>query len=514
MPPSLQRRDTSVFDSFPWPDGPREISLFFVIALLDSYAGFTLDYIFVKFLEDTEHLSDFSTGWYFSVFGVAVLLFGFILAPWIDGLGVRQSLLLAAAVSSVGYLTLATVIHEAFFYTTLLLLIPIGQAVGTAARLIAVKRYTSDANRTFVFALYYVVVNIGSLLASVAVHLSKVNRHQLSSTGLPGGCNQFYREILLFSSLCELVMFPLAWTLREVKVGDADGKIYPFEPKAADVTGTFARIIGSPGYGRFLLLAGVFSLGVGATMRHLGSTFVIFYTRAFGSRAPYELIMAINPSILIFWTPLIGLYESRFHVSLYPAMLVGSLLSALCPLPLLIYPSMQASVVMFVIFTLGEGVWSPRLKEYSMVAPPEGHEAIYAAVDAAPKYVARFAAGGTSAILTTWLLPPDGQQRPRLLWLFILLGGLITPLVVFLLRSQLLSPKQAQPTFTPGHSQQMLLEGEGEEDPLGEGEEEEGECSPDRRKSHGGSLTAEGDGERMVERGVGSSPGVYGTGGT
>ena len=87
---------------------------------------------------------------------------------------------------------------------------------------------------------------------------------------------------------------------------------------------------------------------------------------------------------------------------------------------------------MVVLLSLGEAVWSPRVYDYTMSIAPEGREATFAALAAAPLFAAKVPVGLMSGYLIAKYMPEDGHQDGQMLWLIIGLTTLTSPVLITL----------------------------------------------------------------------------------
>ncbi len=80
---------------------------------------------------------------------------------------------------------------------------------------------------------------------------------------------------------------------------------------------------------------------------------------------------------------------------------VGSLITGVSVLFVVISASYVTLVLFVVVLAFGEALWSPRLYEYSATIAPEGREGTYMALATVPTFVATLFTGGMSGWLLT-----------------------------------------------------------------------------------------------------------------
>ena len=66
----------------------------------------------------------------------------------------------------------------------LLVVLPVGEAFGVPVMLVALRRYSNDANRRQAFSLFYVVMNVGTLLSTPLNVLATFVLHRTSPAPL------------------------------------------------------------------------------------------------------------------------------------------------------------------------------------------------------------------------------------------------------------------------------------------------------------------------------------------
>jgi len=330
---------------------PRELFLVFVLKLLSSYAYFSFSLILTTFLTDEFGFSDYAAGWAYGTYGVMSTFFGIVCGWFIDYLGVRLALLLGAIVGAISRLIITFTRSRHIAMLMLYTLLPFAECLGIPIMTIAIKRYTNSRNRTFAFSLFYSMMNVAALMAGPAVDISRNLfrdgvtwdlrflgiEHVLKLTGL---------RIVVFSSamataaICLVVLFGI----REVEV-DASGAVQTFEPNRSSPMAQTLAVLQEAAFWRLSLFTFLL-VGVRLVFRHLDATMPKYLVREFGPTAPYGLIYAINPFLIIFLVPFIGL--ATRGVRSFDMILYGSFVAAVSPFWICI-TSKYWTVVLFMI---------------------------------------------------------------------------------------------------------------------------------------------------------------------
>ncbi len=172
-------------------------------------------------------------------------------------------------------------------------------------------------------------------------------------------------------------------------------------------------------------------------MAHLESTLNVFLINT-GSAEHAALIQAINPVLLLFLAVPVPRLLRR--VDSYTCLVLGTSMSATAPLVtgLLLLtgqvPPLVAALVLCVLFSLGEAVWSPRFVAYGYSIAPEGSEALFGALAAIPSAAGRFAAGLVTVELVAGTCGAPDACDGSTLWLAIAFMSLVSPVGLTLTR--------------------------------------------------------------------------------
>ena len=86
--------------------------------------------------------------------------------------------------------------------------------------------------------------------------------------------------------------------------------------------------------------------------------------------------------------------------------------------------------VFFIIFTIGEAIWSPRLMQFTAEIAPPGREGTYVALSYLPYFAAKFIAAPMSGWLIATYTPDTTEHLTDHYMVWVWIGGtaIITPL--------------------------------------------------------------------------------------
>ncbi len=139
--------------------------------------------------------------------------------------------------------------------------------------------------------------------------------------------------------------------------------------------------------------------------------------------------------------PLVALLTRKVRV--VDMMIVGTLVSAGATFLLVPAPSLPLLVAYFLVFSLGEALWSSRFYEYVADLAPANKVGVYMGIAGIPWFLAKSVSGLYSGWMLDRFVPASGPQRPGTLWLVYGLTGLATPLGLVLARRWLLARRAA-----------------------------------------------------------------------
>lgn len=355
----------------------------------------------------------------------------------------------------------------------------IGEALGTPVLVAAVRRYSNTRQRSISFSIFYVMMNVGFLIAS---HLFDDVRQGLGEHGqltlpLLGLKLSTYRCLLLVSLGIELCLLPILYFLRPGVEATEDGvKVTPSQPRypgrdlwnslrltvrdsVNETVRLFAGLLRQQGFYRllaFLVLIGFLKL-IFMQMYYVFPTFGI---RELGDGAPVGRLWMINSILIIALVPFVGALTQRF--SAYRMVILGGIISAVSvfimalptawfgPLatgPLgswighgylgleqAVHPYYVMIALFVILLSVGEAFYSPRVYEYAAAIAPKGQEASYGALSYIPFLLAKLLIGTFSGMLLAKYCPEHGVRHSGTMWLMVALTASIAPVGLLLFR--------------------------------------------------------------------------------
>lgn len=341
---------------------PRELWIIFALKFAQSYSYFSFALVLTLFLSQEHGVSDAAAGWAYGAYGVMSTFFGLIGGWAIDYLGVRLSLVLGAVLGSTARFILAFSGSRRMAMLVLYTLLPMSDACGIPIMTIGVKRLTNSANRTYAFSFFYSMMNLAALTAGPLVDAARSlvgDGVSYSGTFLWWHDVDFQlsplRLVVFSGGLATLLMLTVVFMgIREVEVGE-DGEVREFMPNRETPMEQTLGVLKSEAFWRLSLFTFLL-VGVRLVFRHLDATMPKYMERTFGPSAPFGLVYSINPFLIIFLVPLVGLVTR--HVDSYTMILFGSFISGVSPFWMAIGASYWFMILFMFTLSVGEVRWA------------------------------------------------------------------------------------------------------------------------------------------------------------
>jgi MFS family permease len=451
---------------------PRELWIVLAAYILENIAyKLSSSQVLPGWLNIEMGMGDETKGVVIGVWSALVTLCTVLVGSFTDVVGIRRTFLIGFTICISARMVMMAADVKWLALMAGLLPLALGLALMTPVMAAAMKRYSTAAQRSVAFSLYYALMNLGFAIgARLFDHL----RHVLGENGgwlVPGLHIELgtYRVMILWSVVFTVPGLALTWFFLRagVEMTEAGVRVSPAEPKKTggeNPLAATARLFGElwrqPLFFRFLLFM---ALVVGVKMIFFYVDYVIpdFAKREISLDAPFgQLSSMLNSLLILVLAPLCGVLMQR--VSAYRAITIGSVISATsvfflavpaeCFKPLAdgwlgdlivhrwlnvagpVNP-LYISIFLFTVgLSIGEALWSPRLYEYAAAIAPKGREASYMAMTSLPYFFAKCGAGFLSGWLLANYCPETGARHPQTMWLIIGGMALVTPLGAILFR--------------------------------------------------------------------------------
>jgi proton-dependent oligopeptide transporter, POT family len=152
-----------------------------------------------------------------------------------------------------------------------------------------------------------------------------------------------------------------------------------------------------------------------------------------------ELILIADPLVVICFTMIFSLLTSKIRA--FTAITLGTLISSVAWLAVVLHPSVPMAVVALVVLAIGEITQQPRYYEYiSRLAPP-GQQGTYMGFAFLPIGIGSLVAGRFGGALLHHF--GEVQHRPTMIWWSVTAVGIATTVLLFVY-DRLLLPREAK----------------------------------------------------------------------
>jgi len=467
---------------------PRELWVIFAVHLVGYVSYQVMNMTFVLWLSYNFGCTDQeATSWVFYWSALMTLATVFV-GSFTDAIGVRKALLLSLYICVAARVVMTFVTVKWAALALGMLPVAIGEALGTPAMVAATRRFSTTAQRSISFSLFYAFMNVGFLIAVLLFDFVRQHvgdRHGQFVLPLVGIQLTSYRTLLLISLLAQCALFPLLYFgLREgVEATDEGVKIAPrpsrythekflkalrltLRDTARETFRIFGELWRQAGFYKFLGF-----LALAAFVRlifiHMNYTYPKFGIRELGDGSPVGTLYGINAFLIIFLVPLVGALSQK--VSAYKMVTIGSTI-ATASVFIMAMPSAwfqgiaDLSVVRWlachglglcgnvnpwyvmiflfvVVLSVGESFYSPRLYEYAAAIAPKGQEGSYMSLSYLPFFLAKLGVASLSGMLLAKYCPETGPRHSQMLWLIIALTTAICPVGLITLRRWIRVPE-------------------------------------------------------------------------
>lgn len=462
---------------------PRELYLLFFTKVTEYSAYGAMNLAFVLFLSSDVGMSDIVAGSYIGAWSMFVTIGVMIIGPVCDAIGIRRTLLVGTIILLVSrfFLPLSTNIVA----ISLLGFIPmaIGMAMLGPVLSVGVKRFTTKETAALGFGLFYTLMNVGWAIGAWLFDAIRgyFGEHVMVTAPIINWEFSTYQIIFVLGFIFTVPDLIAVLLMREgVELKD-DGTI-AIDPPAEKIEGGVFTVIGKvtksaaiktinifrevskeKAFWLFILMMAIL-IFVRFTFYHWHYTFPKYGIRVFGEGLKIGSIFGVlNPVMIVFLTPLVASLTRK--ISSYKLLLLGTAISSVsvfvaalpeeffAPLmgtwfselvlvrwleiPLELQRPLFLSVVLLVvIFTIGEAIWSPRLMQFMAEIAPRGKEGTYIALAALPFFLAKLFVGPLSGWLVGTYTPEGADSYPLhyMVWLWIGGMAIISPIGLFVFR--------------------------------------------------------------------------------
>lgn len=220
------------------PSTARQCQVFISSASLSLWAALTCKFLtsfaymlcaltLRNYLQDNWGFSDFNAGLIYGIWGIMTTVFGILLSPIVDRVGVRYSLLLGTLLLSFSRFGLAFTLSTKMMLFYLVFLLPAGGSLGVPVIMISMRRYAISAVGTISYGLIFIVQCLGFFCSGMLVDIFRtafphsfgqldINGTRIFNSTLPSQNRSVwlqmsaYRYIQLVSAIVNSTVFLIA----------------------------------------------------------------------------------------------------------------------------------------------------------------------------------------------------------------------------------------------------------------------------------------------------------------
>ena len=353
-------------------------------------------------IEQASTLTGFFGGlvWFLAVFGGTLA----------DRMGFRRALSVAYLILSCSYFLLGSLgaswmepIRQSLplvVIATFVLALPaLGIALVKPSVVGTTARASKENVRSIGYSIYYTLVNIGGFLGPLVA--SYVHQHMR------------VESVFRVAALSVFLMFigVLLFFTEPKKHDDIE------TATLAQAGRNFLTVLSNP---RFMLFLAIFT-GYWIVYWQEFITLPLYVHDYINPKTDTELLLITGPLMVILLTVVINLLTQK--IPSLTAVILGTLITSLGPIMLVLYPTVTGVVLTLGVIALGEITQSPRYYEYiSRLAPP-GQQGTYMGFAFLPLGVGSLIAGPIGGYLLHHF--GEEQHRPQVMW-WIVVGVGIT----------------------------------------------------------------------------------------
>ncbi|HEY6338373.1 MAG TPA: MFS transporter [Candidatus Sulfotelmatobacter sp.] len=345
--------------------------------------------------------------WFLAVIGGAIA----------DRLGFRRALSLAYLILSFAYFMMGSIgatwfapARNAVPLVTLVAFVLMLPALGVALVKPSVAGTTARAStknvRSVGYSIYYTLVNVGSTAGPLLAGWEQEH----------GRVEAVFR-IAAFSVF--LMLFVVLLLFKEPSRAEEGEKA-----SLAQVGRNFLTVLSNPRFMTFLLIF----TGYWIVFWQEFIALPLYISTYIDPHANTARILATDPIVVIAFTMVIGFLTKRMHA--FHAIVLGTLISSLAWILLIVHPSVWMAVATLVVVAIGEITQQPRYYDYISRLAPEGQQGTYMGFAFLPLGIGSFIAGKFSG----WLMHHFGEElhRPELVWWSVVAVGVATTLLLWI----------------------------------------------------------------------------------
>lgn len=478
----------------------RDFWLTNAIQFFDGLAYFSMITVLTLYLTTNCGFNDVDSGAWVAIYTLYITAFVFAVGSICDVIGIKKSYLIGIGLLAIARLGLglvptmeclkghqiASFMLETFpklggdflqntdmkyAVKTLIILMSLGTAFMSPVIMTSLRRFTSRKTRATGFNIYYLIMNIGAIIAGAVI-----------IDGFRKGLGEVNGNLAIFDFGFVMALMALACSvfINEDNYAEEDERITSSEASRRPLA-IFMEVWKESAFQKLLLFL-VLTIGVRLVFTHQFLVMPKYYTRVLNSDFELGLANSINPFIivvgLILLIPIINRFATVKLIIVGMAISASSLIFMSVPLEWIlkipgIHNVTQAYLFIIIsqilVFAFGELIFSPRFTEYIASVAPKDKVSSYMALSALPTFISKPINGFISGILISrycydGIRPKidtgniDYSHSPEFMWSIYLGLAVISPIAVLAMRKFITSKSEPDPPEPPDQAQ-TLAEG-------------------------------------------------------
>jgi MFS family permease len=324
----------------------RELWIVFALTILSNLAYRLVNFTLSLWLTSDIGFSDEKTGLTVMIWSAGLTLSIVLVGSLTDALGLRKTFLLGFALCIIArvFLTFTTVKWLALGCGMTVL--AVGEGMGAPVTVAALRRYTTTAQRSIAYSVFYAIMNAGFFIGFYIYDALRASLGEHGRFVVPGLGMELstYRTIFLASLALAVpsLLLTYFWIREGVEATEHGVVITPVQPKypglnmfqalgstvqdtLRDTGRIFMGLWQQPGFYKFLAFLS-FAAFIKMIFLHMDYTYPKFGIRELGEGAPIGHLYALNSILIVFLAPLVGVLTQKLPA--YRMVIFGSFVAA------------------------------------------------------------------------------------------------------------------------------------------------------------------------------------------
>ena len=410
---------------------PYELGVVYLLSVMISVPFHTTVIVSPLYLTDILGYCDLQTGTVYALYGLMLLIATVLLGGLPDRLGIANSLCISGVFSFVAMVMLAIVSDEFWVFVALLVLEPIGMAIGYPVVKVLFKKFTVDEvfslALSFQLALEFLAYGIAAVFIEMCLLIFWYNDAVFSV---------IFGLSAIFPSGMVILSFIIRASIKNLERAESDEDL-PISKHTSYIE-MLRFITSTKRFWRFLAITMLLWLQK-SFVRHLDTTLPKYMLRVIDPRAHYPLMLLLHGLIMSISFIMSTVLSYKFGK--YTSIVLGGLMISLSHLPFF-YASSNTTVIMYVvIISIAEGIWYPRFLEYAGTVSMRGGENTFMALGVTVVYMGMVISGLFSGYLMENICPSaDNNENCNGVWYILTVLSIIPPILLEVFRHKLEQP--------------------------------------------------------------------------